>query len=232
MSFATILATPVRKPLELVEANFRKPTGWFGRLLGHVMTFQHRSLTDWTIARMNVEPADCVLDIGCGGGMAVKLLSRITTEGVVAGIDYSLEMVRQAARRNARALKGGRVDIRLGDVLALPWPDASFDQVCGIETLYFWPDALAGLREARRVLKPGGRITITLEMSKEAAAQTSRLRKYFTQRYARRAARIGQAILSGPELVALLEQAGFRDTCYVAEPDRSLGWLSATGFKS
>ena len=217
------------KPLELVEANFRKPTGWFGQVLGHVMAVQHKSLTLWAIDLMNVQSGDCVLDVGCGGGMAVKLLSDRAPAGFVAGVDYSEEMVRQATRRNDGRVQQGQVAIELGNAMALPYRDASFDKACAIETFYFWPDPVRGLREVRRVLKPGGQIAIALEMSKESSAQKSPLQKYFSQRYADRSAGLGMSICSGPELVQMLSEAGFRQTRYVAQPDRALGWLCALG---
>jgi ubiquinone/menaquinone biosynthesis C-methylase UbiE len=231
MSTVTLTRSRVRNPLKLLEDNFRRPAGWFGRLLGHVMALQHKSLTRWTIGLMEVQPSDRVLDIGCGGGMAVKLLARAAAEGFVAGVDYSRDMVGQATRRNAKSVKAGRAYIVHGNAMALPYADESFDKVCGVETFYFWPDPQRGLHEAYRVLKSGGQLTITLEMSKEGANQTSRIRRFFTRRYVERAARIGQRICSGHELVAMLKQAGFRHAYYVSEPDRSLGWLCAMGVK-
>ena len=219
--------TLIRRPLEVVEDNFRRPTGWPGRLLGRVMALQHRSLTQWTIDQMGVRPTDHILDVGCGGGMALGLLARRATGGYVAGVDYSPEMVRQATARNREAVARGRVEVREGDAMALPYDDESFDQVCAIEAFYFWPDPLQGLREARRVLRPGGQLAITLEMSKEAVAQTSPVRRRLSERYARRAAEIGQRICSGAELTELMAAAGFRQARYVAEPDRSLGWVCA-----
>ncbi len=231
MSLGTRVGALIRSPLELVEDNFRKPEGWSGRLVGHAMARQHRSLTVWTIGLMKVQPADRILDVGCGGGMAVSLLSEAARYGFVSGLDYSREMVRQASRRNEEAVRGGRVEIQHGDAMALPYGDETFDKVCGIETFYFWPDPLRGLREAYRVLKSGGQVTITLEMSKEASRKTSGLGKYLSERYAERAARLGQRIVSGSELTELLSQAGFRGARYVTEPDRSLGWLCAIARK-
>jgi ubiquinone/menaquinone biosynthesis C-methylase UbiE len=220
-----------RNPLQVLEDNFRQPVGWFGRILGHVMTFQHKSLTQWAIGLMKVEPRDRVLDIGCGSGSAVSLLAESASEGFVAGVDYSKDMVALAAKRNAEAVERGRVLIQHGDAMALPYEDETFDKVSGIETFYFWPDALRGLQEAYRVLKSGGQIAITLEMSKEGERQTAPIRKYFTRRYIRRAKRIGLRICSGHELVAMLKQAGFRHAFYVSEPNRALGWLTALAVK-
>jgi ubiquinone/menaquinone biosynthesis C-methylase UbiE len=231
MSLRSFVGQQALKPLELVEANFRKPSGWFGHMLGHIMSVQHKTLTVWVIDLMHVRPADHILDVGCGGGMAVKLMSERVTTGFVAGVDYSEEMVAQAAKRNAEAVLRGQVQIKVGDVGALPYADASFDKVSGIETFYFWPDPMAGLREVHRVLKPGGQITIAMEMSREAKAQKSQFQKYLSERYAKRSAALGMSILSGSELVAMLNQAGFHQTRYESQPDKALGWLCALGTK-
>jgi ubiquinone/menaquinone biosynthesis C-methylase UbiE len=220
-----------RNPLQVLEDNFRQPVGWFGRMLGHVMTYQHKSLTQWAVGLMKVEPRDRILDIGCGSGAAVSLLAEKAKEGFVAGVDYSKDMVALATRRNEEAIEGGRVLIRHGDAMALPYEDETFDKVSGIETFYFWPDAMRGLQEAYRVLKPGGEIAITLEMSTEGERQTALLRKHFTRRYINRAKRIGLRICSGDGLVAMLKQAGFRHAFYVCEPNRALGWLCAIAVK-
>ncbi len=225
------VSTLICRPLEAVEDNFRRPTGRVGWLLGRIMALQHRSLTLWTIDQMGVQTDDQILDVGCGGGMAIGLLARRASEGLVAGLDYSPEMVRQATARNRDAVGRGGVEVRGGDAMALPYEDESFDQVCAIETFYFWPDPLQGLREARRVLRPGGQLVVTVEMSKEAATKTSPLRRWLSERYARRAAEIGQRICSGAEINELMTEAGFPRTRYVAEPDRSLGWVCALARK-
>jgi len=220
-----------RTPLRLLEGNFRRPTGSAGRLVGHLMAVQHRTLTVWTIGQMAVRPTERVLDVGCGGGMAVRLLADRARDGVVAGLDYSPEMVDQAARRNAAAVRRGTVEVRHGDAMALPYHDESFDQVCAIETFYFWPDPARGLAEAYRVLRPGGQVTIALEMSREAAADPSLIQRYFGKRFTERSARDGLRILSGAELTGMLVQAGFRDARFAAEPRKSLGWLCAQARK-
>jgi ubiquinone/menaquinone biosynthesis C-methylase UbiE len=163
--------------------------------------------------------------------MAVKLLADRARDGFVAGLDYSPEMVDQAARRNAAAVRRGAVEVRHGDAMTLPYGDESFDQVCAIETFYFWPDPLRGLAQAYRVLRPGGQITVALEMSREAAADPSLLQRYFGKRFTERSARDGLTILSGVELTGMLVDAGFRDARFAAQPRKSLGWLCAQARK-
>jgi ubiquinone/menaquinone biosynthesis C-methylase UbiE len=80
--------------------------------------------------------------------------------GSVAGVDYSQEMVRQAAARNAAALRNRRVDLRYGSVERLPFAEETFDHALAINSMQTWPDARAGLREIQRVLKHGGNVAL------------------------------------------------------------------------
>ncbi|MEJ3745470.1 methyltransferase domain-containing protein [Actinomycetes bacterium KLBMP 9797] len=221
----------MRQPMKLVEDNFRRPAGWAGRAVGHLMAVQHRSLTEWTIDLMGIKPADRILDVGCGGGMAVRLLARHAPQGRVAGIDYSPEMVAQARSRNAAAVARQQVEIRPGNAMDLPYPDQSFDHVCAIETFYFWPDPLRGLAEAARVLRPGGQVTVTLEMSREAADPPTALQRVFGRKFTERQREDGLHIISGAELTDLMVRAGLRDARFDSQPRRSLGWLCARAYR-
>ncbi len=150
----------------------RKPSGWLGEVMfSHMAAWGHRPLTRWAISFLDVQPTDHMLDVGCGGGMAIQLIARIAIEGFVAGVDYSEEMVQQARKRNSAAVWAGRVEIKHGNVVALPYNDESFDKVIAVETFYFWPDPVANLKEVHRILKPGGLVALAMEGSTESPDQ-------------------------------------------------------------
>jgi uncharacterized glyoxalase superfamily protein PhnB len=109
---------------------------------------------------LEVRPADSVLEVGFGPGVIIQHLSNLAPAGHVAGVDPSLEMVEQARRRNATGIEAGRIDLRHGSVESLPFDDNRFDKVVAINSMQVWPDALAGLREIGRVMKPGGKIAL------------------------------------------------------------------------
>jgi len=132
---------------------FGRPSGVLGRIGGLIMARTNRACAEWVCALIEPREGDRILEIGFGPGVAIELLAQGGKPGRVAGIDVSDEMVGQANRRNAAAIARGLVD-------GLPYPDENFDKVLAINSMQAWPDALAGLREIRRVLRPGGLLAL------------------------------------------------------------------------
>ena len=133
----------------------RKPSGRFGRFVGRSMNFGHTKVRQWGLSHISIKPDSCVLDIGCGGGKAVKEIASSVSKGKVYGIDYSEDMVQLSKKINDYLIKQNIVEIMYGTVSSLPFPDNKFDFVTAFETYYFWPDLINDLIEVKRVLKPG-----------------------------------------------------------------------------
>ena len=137
---------------------FGRPTGVLGKLGGRIMARSNHACAAWVIERLGVQPTDRVLEVGFGPGMGIQILAGRTTAGQVDGVDPSPEMIAQASARNDDAIKGGRVVLQRGSVESLPFDDSTFDKALAINSMQVWPDRAAGLREIRRVMKPGGRV--------------------------------------------------------------------------
>jgi ubiquinone/menaquinone biosynthesis C-methylase UbiE len=181
-----------------MAAQFRKPHGWFGSLLfGRFMNRVNRKIIDSTIALLELHPQHHVLDIGFGGGVSLSRLARTVNGGLISGIDLSPDMVHEAERRFRRLIAEGRMRVQLGDVSHLPFPDAAFDRVFTINTIYFWPDALQGLGEIRRVLKDTGRAAIAIRSGEKMG-------NYAVTKYDFR-------LFSPDDVANLMRQAGFHD---------------------
>ena len=204
------------------QTQWQKPAGLFGRLTLWRMNKSHSKLTDWGLAHVTVEPRFTVLDIGCGGGRTVAKLAAMAAQGKVHGIDYSQASVAASRRHNARAIGDGRVEIHLADVGRLPFPDNTFDLVTGVETHFWWPDIAAGVREIRRVLKPGGTLILIAEVYKGADAFTSRVCE-------KQAPITGMKMLTPDEHRELLASAGFAEVQVDALAAK--GWITAQGRK-
>ena len=162
-----------------------------------------------------VRPGDRVLDAACGtGDLAVAALRAGAAS--VTGVDFSPRML-ERARRKAPAITWVE-----GDLLALPFADASFDAATigfGIRNV---SDLELGLRELRRVLRPGGRLAIL-----EITRPRGRLRPFFSLWFDRIVPAAGRLLPGGSayaylpasvrrfpaaeELASLVAVAGFTD---------------------
>ena len=116
--------------------------------------------------RFPVGPGHRVLDMGCGGGRHAFELARRGAD--VVALDYSYdELVPVQGMLNAMRAEGevpvGSVTQAVrGDALRLPFPDASFDRIVAAEVLEHIPADEDAMAELRRVLKPGGLISVTV----------------------------------------------------------------------
>ncbi len=110
-----------------------------------------RSANRAVFDRLPVADGTRLLDIACGSGFAAHLASE--SGAAVSGVDASEGLV---AIARARTPKG---DFRVGDMFALPFPDASFDAATSFNGI--WKGCEAALLEAHRVLVPGGRLGLT-----------------------------------------------------------------------
>ena len=116
-------------------------------------------------ALAELQPGETVLDLGAGAGLDVFLAAqRVGPEGRALGLDMTREMVARA-RQNAADFRRrtglDNVEFHLGQIEAIPLPDASVDVVISNCVLNLSPDQPAVWREIARVLKPGGRVSIS-----------------------------------------------------------------------
>lgn len=118
--------------LKRFSQQFRKPQGFLGTIAGKLMATTGSKKNEWTVSLLSIQKGDRVLEIGFGPGVAIELVSKVITEGHIVGLDYSDVMLKQAQKRNRKAIQEGRVELILGDVNKIP----SFGQ--GL-TKYFPP---------------------------------------------------------------------------------------------
>lgn len=153
------------------------PRGAAGRVAAWEMAHRpsNRQRSRWVVSLLGVQPADKVLEIGFGPGLAIAALARAGA-GHVYGIDHSDVMLRYASRRNATAIRDGRVTLIRASVDQVPAAlDGPFDAILAVNSLGFWPAPAGRLAELRRRLAPGGRIAIASQpRCPGATADTSR----------------------------------------------------------
>ncbi|HEY8428267.1 MAG TPA: arsenite methyltransferase [Sandaracinaceae bacterium] len=179
------------------------------------------------LALAALERGETVLDLGAGGGFDCFLAARqVGPTGHVIGVDMTPEMVAKA-RENARKLGAHNVEFRLGEIEHLPVADASIDVVLSNCVINLSPDKRAVLREAFRVLKPGGRLAIA-----DVVRLAPLPRELEIDVLALTGCVSGAA--TADELRAMLEEAGFSDVRIVVREesrDAIRDWMPGSGIE-
>ncbi len=171
-----------------------------------------------------LQPGETVLDLGSGAGIdCLFAAQRVGESGRVIGVDMTPEMIEQATA-NAAKLGLSNVEFRLGQIEALPVDGQTVDVVISNCVVNLAPDKLAVFREAFRVLKPGGRVSISDIVAEGTFGPE------WTTRLDAWAACISGAI-DPQEYIALMEEAGFVDVEVVDRAGHG-GILSCCGVSS
>ncbi len=137
-------------------------TGEQRSLLDRILTnvgdlgFRRRIVT--LLSYLDVQPGDTVLDCGCGEGFYTLIFSELFDCRVHA-LDYSRGLV---SRAKGWVSQKERVRFHIGDVVALPFPDETFDRIVCTEVLEHIPDDAKAVSELHRVLKRGGTLAVTV----------------------------------------------------------------------
>ena len=144
------------------KENPARPEGIAGERMLDRMNASHEPIRAFAFPLLSWRENMRILDVGCGGGAAIAEMLKLSPGSIIDGIDYSEVSVQKSSLLN-RDYLGRRCFVQQADVSALPFETDTFDLTTAVETVYFWPDIRAGLREIFRVLKPSGTFAILNE---------------------------------------------------------------------
>jgi ubiquinone/menaquinone biosynthesis C-methylase UbiE len=146
---------------KLMASQLRKPSGGpIGWIMLDRLNHWNREMNRKSLATMELQGAEQVLELGCGGGDLLGLMAQKMTSGKVTGQDWSPLAIRFCKHRFKRYIDQGKLDLVCRDAVQIPLPDSSIDCICTVNTVYFWDEPEAVLAECARVLKRGGRIVL------------------------------------------------------------------------
>jgi ubiquinone/menaquinone biosynthesis C-methylase UbiE len=181
---------------------------WAAAGRGDEMEGHHSDITEQTLSLMDIQPGDRILDLGCGTGWASRRMARLAQGGEVVGLDVADEMLRRAeeassAFRNVRYVWGSAERI--------PESDNAFSKVLSVESFYYYSDQGKALDELRRVMVPGGKLFILINLYKD---------NHYSLRWMEEL-KVPVQALSEEEYKRLLANHGFKDVQALRIPDRS-----------
>ena len=202
------------------KGNPRKPQGPEGGQMLRRMNESHAEVTGWALDFLDFGEEDRALDIGCGGGAALKRMSERIPEGHLTGVDYSPVSVELSREMNARDIQNGKMEILEASVEHLPFENGSFDKIITVESFYFWPDPAENLKEVLRVLNKDGVFLLIADIYQKEGLGEAALEN------------IKQYHLFNPtkeEFRRLFEQAGFAEIRIHTEEGEN--WICVEGIR-
>jgi ubiquinone/menaquinone biosynthesis C-methylase UbiE len=157
---------------------------------------------------MDIQLSDRILDLGCGTGWASRRMAKVATAGKVIGLDVADEMLRRAEQTS-----GGFKNIRYvwGSAEKIPADDKYFSKVLSVESFYYYADQGKALDELRRVMAPGAKLFILINLYKD---------NHYSLRWTTEL-KVQVQALSEAEYKTLLEKHGFKNVQARRIPDRS-----------
>ncbi|MDX6586819.1 MAG: hypothetical protein QOI31_1292 [Solirubrobacterales bacterium] len=114
----------------------------------------------WAVDTLDVRPADRLLEVGCGHGVAVSLVCERLTTGTITAIDRSPKMIEMATRRNREHVDEGRAVLEAIALDDVDLGDRRFDKVFAFNVAPFWQQPEAALGAVREHLARDGVIYI------------------------------------------------------------------------
>lgn len=156
------------KTISADEKLRREFNQWAEQGRGEEMEQHHISITEQTLALMELKPGQRVLDLGCGAGWASRLMARMVSggerPGQVIGLDVADEMVRRA-RANCKNCDNAMFVV--GSAQQIPWEENFFEKILSVESFYYYADQERALAELFRVMAPRGELYILINLYRD-----------------------------------------------------------------
>jgi ubiquinone/menaquinone biosynthesis C-methylase UbiE len=181
---------------------------WAAAGRGDEMEDHHSDITDQTLALMDIQPDDRILDLGCGTGWAARRMARVANAGEVIGLDVADEMLRRAEQTSTEFKN---IRYVWGSAEKIPSADGYFSKVLSVESFYYYADQGKALDELRRVMAPGAGLFILINLYKD---------NHYSLRWVSEL-KVPVQALSEAEYKTLLEKHGFKNVQARRIPDRS-----------
>ncbi|MBM7647741.1 cyclopropane fatty-acyl-phospholipid synthase-like methyltransferase [Bacillus ectoiniformans] len=147
---------------------FIDPEGTLGKIAGKIMFYENRKINEWTLDLLSVQDGDRLLEVGYGPGYAIELLSSRFEHLQIDGVDISETMKNEAESHNKELIANDRLHLFVDDIADFH-TENQYDKIFTVNNYPLWSDRKKGLQNLFHMLKPGGKIAITVQPREEDA---------------------------------------------------------------
>jgi arsenite methyltransferase len=144
--------------LGVISAQFARPRGLLGRLIGRTMARTNAQLTRRVVTALKLSGDETVVEFGPGPGVGLRLLAEALPHGRVIGVEPSSVMRAQAAARTRQF--ADRVEMIDATAETITLPAGSIDGVCAVNNVQLWRSLPVSLARVFQLLRPGGSIIL------------------------------------------------------------------------
>lgn len=149
------------EPRAFISRQLRRPTGVFGRaVMTRLLNRGNTPMIEATLERLDLRPDTPYLDVGFGGGLAIRRAAERVSAAPLYGTDYSADVVVAGQRRLRDLIAAGRLTLLQADAADMPLRDGLVQRISTTNTVYFLPDLDRAMAELHRLLGPGGELVI------------------------------------------------------------------------
>ena len=203
---------------KLIAQQLNHPSGIIGNLLiGPLWNRRNSALNDTAFSTLALCAQDRVLEVGFGGGYLLGRMSKVVTEGLLAGVDASMAMVSACQRRYRSLVQEGSLEVSCARAESLPYPAGHFTKLCSVNSIFYWQNAGKAIAEFSRVLADSGLLVLCFTCKASLATQG------FTQH--------GLILYDSEEVQSMMGLAGFFNTQVVLSSDQHRDFLCMSGRK-
>jgi SAM-dependent methyltransferase len=196
---------------------FGRPSGLIGSVVGKLMARGNAPFNTALVDRLHELYPDRtrIVEVGCGPGIGLSALLYSYPSAHILGIDLSPQMVAQSRARTVQAIRGGRLELRQGDVRDVIEPA---DLMLAVHVVYFWHDPDTVLRHIRALLTGGGVLALGYRCRQDMPPPARR-------DFPREGHRLYD---SEKDVSALLSAADFHEVQnhLITRNNNTLGWLT------
>jgi SAM-dependent methyltransferase len=141
---------------KMIAQQFRRPSGFLGYFAARFMKNNNRDTIMHMCDLIDPQDDDAVLEIGCGAGYAIRLITGRNALCTVDAIDFSPLMVREAIKNNRTGVPSRRVNVICGDFGSHDFIGKTYTKIAAVNVIYFWNDPAEMFTKVNRLLKSGG----------------------------------------------------------------------------